>query len=324
MFDLQIRAKFAYNVGTMRISVFVPTIRPDTLPFAIRSILRQTWPDWVLTVVAQGPYPTLEATVAQAGHSDPRIRILRMPRYGVSHARTAGVMGADGHIIAMMDDDCEAREDWLEVVAEMFAAQPEIGVVGGAVRMPPATQRRIHMCPLLEPGDSVYDPALSLHHPPKGWDFITANVAVRRELAQSIGEFDPYLGTGSRFSAGEDTDWRLRLESAKIKMAVTSRSVVTHTYGVRYGMKAVMQMSRAYARGNGAVAGKLTLMGDPRGEQWLRQTVGQWWLESLQTLRPHRLPFAILRARHFREAYHECVTQFCVNEHGLLEAKSKV
>ena len=177
------------------------------------------------------------------------------------------------------------------------------------------------MCPFVRPPESLYDPAQTPNRPPKGWDWITANVAVRRELAQSMGPFDPYLGTGSHFCAGEDTDWRLRLERARVKMLVTPRSVVTHTYGIRYGMEAVMRMSRAYARGNGAVAGKLTLMGDPRGAQWLRETAQQWWLELLQTLRPHRLPFAINRKRHFQQAYAECITHFCVNEQGLLQPK---
>ena len=297
----------------------MPSIRPDTLPFAIRSILKQDWQDWELTIVAQGAYSSLEATVAQAGDHDPRIRITRLANYGVSYARTAGVMGATGDIIAMMDDDCEAQADWLTVIADMFARHPDIGVVGGKVRLPAVIRSRVHMCPCLNCNECVYDPAQTPHKPPPGWDWITANVAARRDVAQSMGEFDSYLGTGSHFSAGEDTDWRLRLESAQVKMAVTPRSVVTHTYGIRYGVKAVMQMSRAYARGNGAVAGKLTLMGDPRGAQWLRQTARQWWVESLQTLRPHRLPFAINRMRYFRQAYHECLTQFRVDERGLLQ-----
>ena len=57
--------------------------------------------------------------------------------------------------------------------------------------------------------------------------------------------------------------WR----ASKIKMGSTPSAIVTHTHGYRYGIKAVIQHSRNYASGNGALAAKMTLMGDPRGSQ---------------------------------------------------------
>ncbi len=303
----------------MKITVFVPTIRPDTLPAAIRSILRQQWTDWELLVAAQGAYPTLEATLLQVGGGDTRIRCLRLPESGVSLARNAGVAQAQGDVVAMMDDDCEAREDWLAVIAQTFHAHPEAGLVSGALVAPRPKPGRVWMCPSVAPPHAVYDPALTPNRPPHGWTFVTANCAVRRHVACDAGPFDPYLGTGGHFKAGEDTDWGMRLERARIKMVSTPDSVVHHTYGIRYGLKAVLRMSQAYARGNGAVAGKLTLLGDARGAEWLKQTRRDCTVGALHPTRLHRMPFSINRLRHFQAAYDECVSRFRVDERGLLQ-----
>ncbi len=309
------------NEDSMKITVFVPSIRPDTLPAAIGSILRQQWTNWELLVVGQGDYPTLEATLKQAGGGDRRIRCARLPGLGVSLARNAGVAQARGDVVAMMDDDCQAREDWLAVIAQTFHAHPDAGLVSGALVAPRPTPGRVWMCPSVAPPHALYDPALTPNRPPNGWTFVTANCAVRRHVACDVGPFDPYLGTGGHFSAGGDTDWGMRLERAKVKMVSTPDSVVYHTYGIRYGLRAVLRMSRAYARGNGAVAGKLTLQGDLRGAEWLKQTRQECTVGALHPARLHRMPFSLNRLHHFQAAYDECMTRFRVDERGLLQSR---
>ena len=303
----------------MKITVFVPSIRPDTLPAAVRSIMRQQWTDWELLVVGQGEYPTLEATLLETSGGDARVRCVRLPQRGVSAARNAGVAQATGEVVAMMDDDCEAREDWLQTIVQTFKAYPQAGLVSGALVAPRPVGGRVWMCPSVTPPHAVYDPALTPNRPPAGWTFVTANCAARREVACDSGPFDPYLGTGGHFKAGEDTDWGMRLERAKVIMVSTPDSVVHHTYGIRYGLRAVLRMSQAYARGNGAVAGKLTLLGDARGAEWLKQTQHECTTGALHPARLHRLPFTLNRLRHFQAAYEECVTRFRVDERGLLQ-----
>jgi glycosyltransferase involved in cell wall biosynthesis len=305
----------------MKISVLVPSIRPDALPFAIRSVLHQRWADWELLIVAQGAYPALEATVRQAGGGDGRVRCIRLHQMGVSSARNAGLAHASGDIVAMMDDDCEAREDWLAVLAQCFVDHPEVGMVSGALTPPKPKRGRLYMCPTVDPPETLYDPGLTPNKPPEGWKFVTANCAVRRDIALCAGPFDTYLGTGGYFCAGEDPDWGMRLERMHVKMYATPRAVVYHTYGIRYGLRAVIRMSQAYARGNGALAGKLTLMGDPRGREWLCMTRRECIQDTLLELRLHRLPFALNRLRVFEAAYQECVTNFRVDSEDLLQLR---
>jgi hypothetical protein len=99
------------------------------------------------------------------------------------------------------------------------------------------------------------------------------------------------------------------LERAGIRMRVTPRAIVRHTFGERVGLKAMYGLSRSYAVGHGALAGKMTLAGDPRGPERLRLYFGDF----VRTLRPkqlHRAPKALMRYWYVHRAYHEC-TRTC-------------
>jgi len=53
------------------------------------------------------------------------------PRRGVAYARNRGVEVARGEILAFTDDDCVPEPGWLRAMAERFASDPTIGLVGG-------------------------------------------------------------------------------------------------------------------------------------------------------------------------------------------------
>jgi glycosyltransferase involved in cell wall biosynthesis len=297
----------------MLISVCIPTVRSTTIVAAVASVLRQTWTDWELIVVGQGPETNLRSRVEGAAGGNQRVRYVHVKRPGLSRARNAGIDVSRGDVIAMTDDDCEADSRWLAEVAACFAEDPRIGLVGGALLPPARARGRLVSCPSLVPADVVYDPSAMGRHAPRGWDWIGGNFAVRREVAQRAGPFDEYLGAGALFPGGEDTDYKLRLESLGIRMRTTPRAIVHHTYGARHGIAAGLRHSRNYARGNGALAGKLTLLGDPRGEEWLQATARESRLDWLQAMKPYRLPVSALRLWHFRRAYRQCVREFRVD-----------
>jgi hypothetical protein len=89
-------------------------------------------------------------------------------------------------------------------------------------------------------------------------------------------------------------------------MYSTPDVVVDHTFGYRYGFKAVYRHRRGYARGNGALAAKHTLLGDPRGRAWMRLEIRAATVEPIRTLRPQRLPMRLLRLAYFGAAYYRC------------------
>jgi glycosyltransferase involved in cell wall biosynthesis len=305
----------------MQVSVVIPTVRPAHLGDTIASICKQTWREWELIVVAQGNDSEMRAFIDR-GHPDPRVRFLHLSKSGLSLARNAGIEAAAHPIILFTDDDCEAREDWVEVVAGCFADNPDVGLVSGAVLAPPLPRLRIANCPCVLPGEVTYYPSRDNHAHPPNWGWIGANFAVRRDVYARVGPFDTHLGPGARFPVADDVDFGMRLERADIAMLATPRSVIRHTWGTRYGLRSTLKTSASYARGNGALAGKLTLMGDPRGAEWLEITRRSLLTDTIGSFRLHRLPASLRRVRIFQQAYRECIREFCVDDTGLLRPRS--
>lgn len=289
------------------------------MPAAINSVIAQTYSEWDLIVVAQGANATAGDVVRSIAPDDSRIEVVTIPQRGLSVARNAALQWAEGDAIAMMDDDCEAAPDWLATVASCFEEDPHVGLVGGALRGP-SHLGMLTRCPALEPADAVYDPGRDVG-PPPGWDWVGANFAIRRSVAERIGPFDEQLGAGSNFMAGEDTDYKLRMEQRGVRMRSTPKSVVHHTSGSRHGLRAVLRFQQGYAVGNGALAGKLTLGGDPRGRQWLARTKRQCMSAAWNVHRWYRSPEPLLRWAYYRSAYMQCVSEYEIDAGGMLRRR---
>ncbi len=291
------------------ISVCIPATRSETVGAAIRAIREQTWSDWELIVLGQGSQEVLEAAVMRAAAGDQRVRYIQLQGRGLSLARNAALEIVAGSVVAFTDDDCEPRPDWLASFACAFLDDSRLGLVGGAV-LSPTSLGVLTSCPTVSPNEVLYDPATDPRRPPKGWDWIGANFAIRRQVARQLGRFDECLGAGADFPAAEDTDYKLRLEAAGIRMLTTPRAAVVHTYGVRRGW-ALLRSQLNYASGNGGMAGKLTLLGDSRGEQWLKETR----IGSLRESRgaPHRLLRGLRRLHYFSSAYERCLRNYQID-----------
>jgi GT2 family glycosyltransferase len=286
------------------ISVCVASVRAETLGATIASIQRQTDADWELLIVGQGRDPALRSVGESAMSADRRIRYIHSDRRGLSLARNIAIQRASGGIIAMTDDDCEPAADWLAAIRACFEADPTTGLVGGPLRAPPKPRGWLVRCPAIEPADAIYDPLVEKGEAPPGWEWVGANFACRRDVMERAGPFDEYLGAGSIFRACEDTDYKLRLEAIGARMRSTPRVVVNHTYGARSGLRAVLRITGAYATGNGALAAKLTLMGDSRGKEWLAGA----WRDCLR-----RLPLGWRHFALYRAAYQRCLREFAVD-----------
>jgi glycosyltransferase involved in cell wall biosynthesis len=305
----------------VRFSVVIPTSRPASLGAAIRAIQAQTVADWELLVVGQGEDRGVHRVVEPIIAGDGRVRYLHIDQRGSSRARTAATRAASGEIIAMTDDDCEPRTDWLAVLARALDDEPEVAVVGGALIAPPGTGMQPARCPELIPAEALYDPRVSPRQPPVGWDWIGANFAIRHEVARRVGDWDEHLGVGSEFPAAGDMDYRFRIEALGLKMRTTPRAAVDHTYGWRYGWRAVLGLQRSQARGIGALGAKLTMIGDPRGKSWLAAWRRDRFTRWLRLRQPHRLPSDLRLLWHFTDAYRTCLRNYRVDARGLLASR---
>ena len=309
----------------MNVSVCIPATRVEALAAAIRSVREQSWQDWEVIVLGQGNKRTqaaLDAATRAGASNDSRVRYVGLSTRGLSRARNAGLAEARGDVIAFLDDDCEARSDWLAVITEAFATDPSLGLVGGSV-VPRGRIGPLSTCPTLAPAEAVYDPAANPRSAPNGWDWIGANFAIRADVAARVGAWDVELGAGSTFPAGEDTDYKLRMEALGIRMLTTPRSIIVHAAGTR-SAGAALRSQRNYQLGNGALAAKQTLSGDPRGELWRHETRRLASSDWLTTRRVHRLPLGLLRAAWFEIGYRRCLRHYVVDAAGTLSRRGEV
>ncbi len=91
------------------ITVVIPTFnRPQLLVRSIESVRRQTFGNFEIVVVIDGPDPDSKHAIEQL--QEPRLRYLELSgKVGGSEARNLGVRSANGRWIALLDDD----DEWL-------------------------------------------------------------------------------------------------------------------------------------------------------------------------------------------------------------------
>jgi glycosyltransferase involved in cell wall biosynthesis len=271
-------------------------------------VIGQTWQAWELVIVIQGDDAVLHAAADDAVRLDPRILVVSLPERGVSRARNVGAHAARYETIAFLDDDCEARSDWLATIAEVMGDET-IGIVGGALLAPPSPRWRVARCPVAVPADLTFRPQSWPVELPAGAAFVTANCAVQRWAWERIGPFDEMLGAGAPLRGGEDLDYLLRAARLCVPVRFRPDLVVRHSFGTRFGLRAVARMGSSYAHGQGAVAAKLAL-GDGSAGGWRRAMRDQCLWQPLRSLRPDRLFRRLPRLLTFERGYRACLAGY--------------
>lgn len=106
-----------------RFSILLPVIRPpDMLPYAIRSVLAQTDPDFELCVICDGAPPETVEVARGFAAMDPRVHVFAFAkglRHGEAH-RAAVLEGAQAQFVAHLGDDDLWLPDHLETLAGLL------------------------------------------------------------------------------------------------------------------------------------------------------------------------------------------------------------
>ena len=183
----------------MDVSVVIPTRdRPQMLGLGLCSVLRQQGVDVEVLVVDDGVGPGTAALIDRIGIE--RVHLLRNSGSpGVSGARNSGIAAARGNWVAFLDDDDLWAPDKL---ATQLAAAGNAGagwVYAGHVDVDESLCVRSGAPP--PPPDVVVADLRRHNAVPAG----ASNVAVRRDVLDTVGRFDPQLRTS------EDWDLWLRL-----------------------------------------------------------------------------------------------------------------
>jgi len=175
----------------------------------------------------------------------------------VTISRNLGIKLSKGAIIACTDDDCRVTSDWATNIAAIFAADPEVAVVCGRVRIPDDVWSSGYVLGF-EPRVRVWQG----RYPPADSDWgITANLALRRQVLARVGDFDPILGAGAPLISGGEPDFLFRVLRAGFKVVNASEVSVDH-FGVRTPGPEAQRLIRGYALGTGAAFWKHVRLGD--------------------------------------------------------------
>jgi len=190
-----------------RVSVITPAKdAAATLPALLDAIAAQEVEDIELIVVDDG---SRDATRAIAQAHPAVARVIDGPGLGPGAARNAGVAASRGALIAFTDADCVPAPGWLgELLAALDGADLVQGTVVAAGPVGPF-DRTVRVGQL----SHLYE---------------TANLAIRRELFERLGGFEPWLTPKRSKELGEDVwlGWRARRAGARIAFAPDA--VVAH------------------------------------------------------------------------------------------------
>jgi GT2 family glycosyltransferase len=212
---------------------------------------------WELIVVNNQSTDDTDAMVQAFAASVPfRVTLAQAPVQGGGRSRNVGVRAARAPLIAFTDDDCYLAPDYLTQLTRIFGSRA-YGYLGGRVMLHDPADARVTVREEVEPAEvpprTVLRPGF-LHG---------ANLAVRREVWESVGGFDPFFGAGAYFS-GDDVDFATRASLAGWTGAYVPDAVVQHHHGRRPGPEIDQRLSQ-YARGRGAYYTKGLLDARTRG-----------------------------------------------------------
>ena len=193
-------------------------------------------------------------------------------RIGLSIARNQGARAAGTGLVLFTDDDCEVTVDWVDNWRRFFETHPTVGIAFGKVDVPEFDPMTGNI-PSFDPGrqDRVWGPEVFLRG--AGFVGMGANMAVRHDAFETVGDFDEVLGAGARLIAGEDIDLALRMVEAGYRLGHAAQPTVTH-----HGFRSTLEASRLghqYGAGTAAMYLKHVRCRDWQAARFMARDIGR-------------------------------------------------
>jgi glycosyltransferase involved in cell wall biosynthesis len=227
--------------------------RASRLPACLESIGRiVSDEDWELVVVDNGSTDDTQAVLERLRRELPvPLTVVSEPSPGVARARNRGWQAASAAIVAYTDDDCYPSPDLVDRICAAFRADSGLGFIGGSVvpHDPGESTVTTVMRPKpLEIHSGMFVAAGTL---------ITANLAFRTKVLESIGGFDEVFAYNNGLTT-DDVDAVARAAAAGWRGLYDPALVVRHHHGRRRA-EDVERVKRSYDIGRGAFYAKCLL-----------------------------------------------------------------
>lgn len=121
-----------------KVSVIIPVHNAEsTVKAAISSILRQSFADFEVVVVDDGSIDQSQTIVSELAKSDPRLRVISIPRTGIIGALNTAIAASSGELVARMDADDISHPLRLELQVRLMESRPDISVCSSLIKMFP-------------------------------------------------------------------------------------------------------------------------------------------------------------------------------------------
>jgi glycosyltransferase involved in cell wall biosynthesis len=114
-------------------------------------------------------------------------------KQGLSNARNRGMLAATGEYVAFTDDDCIVDHYWVHSILDEFSHDPELAVLGGRVELYDKRDRAVTVRTRRD--RALLTSANQLYTLRPG-----CNMVFTRSVFNVVGEFDPELGAGTKYS----------------------------------------------------------------------------------------------------------------------------
>lgn len=174
---------------------------------AVNSVLCQTYDDVEPIVVVDGNRQLYDQIISEY---DGLIVHLNEENVGLSASRNRGIKLASGDVVAFLDDDAVADEQWIETLVTVY--EEHDAIAAGGKMVPDWVAEKPSFLPqefywligvthrgFADPGDEVRNT-------------FGSNISFRREVFDKIGGFDPELGRqGTANFQAEETVFAIRM-----------------------------------------------------------------------------------------------------------------
>ena len=214
------------------VSVVICTYDMDRYPSfseAIESVRQQTYEPVEIVLVIDGNEEVYERTIEEYGDVKNISIYNNEENRGISYSRTRGGELASGDVIAFIDDDGVAEQDWIETVVEVYETTDAIAA-GGDVRPNWQTEKPswfpeefYWLVGVVEPGFAEDGEEVR--------NVYGCNISYRREAFLEVGGYDPKTGRkGDKHLQAHEAPVGIRLlEEYGKGMVFVQDAVVNHT-----------------------------------------------------------------------------------------------
>jgi glycosyltransferase involved in cell wall biosynthesis len=216
---------------------------------SIDSVLEQDYDTFDIIAITEGDELTEKIRKSHSDISNVSIIQISNSGGGISEARNEGIKYADGDVIAYIDSDATAENNWLKNIGEIYAKDEGIIAVGGK-----AEPNWIGTRPWYLPDSFLWLVGVTHDGHPKDGTIVRntfgCNISYKKEIFDRIDGFNSKLGKSHGFNLqGEESELGIRIFNEYGRgMYYAENALIKHTVG-KHQTTLKWLSKRAYLQG---------------------------------------------------------------------------